>query len=187
MEQRSNRASIIVAIITMLLILGGVFVLNQSMTRSRQVDNEIVSSSESVSTSSSFSSSSSFEEPEEVIEEEDLTTSSTSSSVSSPDPATPTANAGEIIATVDAKTAGTNALTSYTFDIKGSAYEDSTYFRSGRRTNLNLSQTNLEIGKSYRIAIAFVDNNDGTFRVNSVRVVEEVQLPAGTTSSATRL
>ncbi len=186
MEQRSNRASIIVAIITMLLILGGVFVLNQSMTRSRQATSNQSSSS---SSSSSFSSSSSSEEEEiieeEIIEEEEITDSSVSSS--SLESTNPTANTGEIIATVDSRSAGTNGLTSYTFDIKASAYDDSTYFRSGRKTNLNLSQTNLEVGNSYRIAISFVDNNDGTFRVNSIRVVEPVQWDANATTTTPTL
>jgi hypothetical protein len=182
MQQKSNRASIIVAILAFILILGAVFILNQTF-RNRSEDTRVVSSASSSSSSSSsqfsseeeFSSSSESSFIDDVTENPDTDNQESSSSSNS---STRSGSASS----VDTSDLTTGQAIVRVLSVNGSEYQietvsslgiESKFFASGAKTRVNLTGATLTQGKSYKVSITARDTPTG-FALDRFIIVGEV-------------
>ena len=175
MPQKSNRTSIIIAIVAVILILGGVFLLNQTISSRNNDDDKEAKISESSSTSTSSFSVSSSQESESSSSSLSEESSSSSKSESSDNSIDTNLEDGQIAVKVTS-VGGTNpdGTTSYQMQVIDSTYPDSKFFNKGAvREKMTLRGVNFKEGESYKLNISFEETNS-SFTINSISVAEEL-------------
>jgi hypothetical protein len=63
----------------------------------------------------------------------------------------------------------------YQLEVTDSSFPDSKYFKKGAKlTKLTITGVTLTAGKSYKVQIDFTENADGSFDINTLKIVSEV-------------
>lgn len=176
--QKSNRASIIVAVIAVILILGGIFILNQtfsSKNRSNRSEDDVATAVSSLSSSavSSFSSMKDFEDDETETENSSLSVSSAAFSVNSSVSSTTSSSISDLKdgeAVVKVLSVNGNEYQIETIDSKGI---NSRFFAKGSKTRLQVNGVTLSEGKNYKVRLTVRDTENG-FQLDLFQPLGEV-------------
>lgn len=172
MQPKNKTASVIVGIIAVLLILGGVFLLNQSFNNKNNSSDTSSSSPSSVSVSSSRSSSLS---SSSLSSTSSLSSSSkTSSTSSSSKSSSSTSSTGLATGQVVIKVNTVNTSGGYDLEITDSSFASSKYFKTGAKLNgVTITGIKIEAGKSYKVEIDFTEDAT-SFEINTLKILSEV-------------
>lgn len=179
-EKKSNRGTALVAFIAIVLILGGVYLLNQSFSKPQEDTNNSSPSQQASNSSTSNSTS----QNENEAKEEPSTSTDTNSSISSntsnsntstnsstpptsddPDSSTSNSNNADTQVETPPNTENTNNLednqvilkvlskdnNTYQTEIVTSGVPEATLLKSGGKVRINISGITLEEGKTYQI------------------------------------
>ncbi len=187
-EKKSNKASIIIAVVAIGLVLLGVYLISESISSSKNKNDSKTAQSSSVkseaksstvsstittaSTNNNNSTTTTTATDSNSATEEDVTTSSTTSSqASSPAPAetVTTLAEDEAIIKVTKVTSGSSA-TRYDIEIVDTGFKDGTKLKKGATTYVNVSGVTLTEGKSYKITS--ITEKDGRIAINNLKAVE---------------
>jgi len=186
-KKSSNRVSIIIAVVTGVLILGGVYLLNASFNK-KSNDNKQANSSSSVARVSSSSKSGSSSSTSGTATSSSQNNSNSNSSGSSKSSGSSNSESsdssgskssgsstnsdikeGQIIAKIITRTGS-----SYQLEILDSKVKDSKYFTSGSKINkLTINGIDMKEGKTYKIQLS-VEDNDAGFSISNFQVLGEV-------------
>ena len=202
MPQKSNKANIIITAVAIIIILGGVFILNEAISSSNRNDEE---------TTVRASRQNPEPEPIEIVQEEpepeennfttgrdseesQNTTTNQENTGLRDDNASDNGNTDESVdrdridragaeleegqialKVVSIGTTDSQGLTAYQFEVVDSTFEDSKFFRTGATINrVQLAGfTGVREGGVYRVAISFTETGSG-FRINSIRNLGDI-------------
>lgn len=173
-EKKSNSVSIVVAVIAILLILGGVYFLNKSFTKPKE-DKKITTSTSSSSVSSNTTkletlsnsssvSSSSISSISSSSSSSDLDSSSSSSSSS-----TSGLQENEAIIKINKVTTG-NQSNRYEVEFLDTGLKNGTKLKAGNKISLDLIGANMSAGKTYKISS--IIETDNTIKVSNLKSKE---------------
>lgn len=170
-EKKSNSASIVVAVIAILLILGGVYFLNKSFTKPKEVSKATISTSSSSSSTKAetLSSSSSFSTSSSSSISSSTSSSSSSNLNSSSSSSTSGLQENEAIIKITKVTVG-NESTRYEVEFLDTGLKNGTKLKAGNKIYLNLIGATMSVDKTYKISS--IIETDNTIKVSNLKSKE---------------
>ena len=192
-EKKSNTTSIVIAIVAIFLILGGVYMINQSFNKTKT--DTTAKSDSNTTTNTTKSNETAKTETKSDTTEDDTTTTNSSSTTTSDTTTTPSTDTAttdsdttttdpdttttptestlkedEAIVKVTKVTPGTGGANRYDITIVDTGYKDGTKLKKDATTYINVSGVTMQADKTYQISS--ITEKDGKISISSLKAIE---------------